>query len=131
MTKRSKRFLRDLRRAICLKNTTRNCSLRPTCIKLTRQMNSLKILHLANDYAGSAVYKNLVTALDQEGLTQIIYCHVRDAGLINKNKVEFRDPDCRIIYSHILNKTIDRILYPLKIKKILADVERKIDLTQV
>lgn len=94
-------------------------------------MNSLKILHLANDYAGSAVYKNLVTALDEEGLTQIIYCPVRDAGLINKNKVEFRDPGSRIIYSHILNKTIDRILYPLKIKKILADVERKVNLTQV
>ncbi|HRO85697.1 MAG TPA: glycosyltransferase [Niabella sp.] len=91
----------------------------------------MNILHLANDYAGSAVYKNLVTALDQEGLTQIIYCPVRDAGLINKNKIELKNTNSRIIYSHILNKTTDRILYPLKIKKILADIERKVNLTQV
>ncbi|HRO47708.1 glycosyltransferase [Agriterribacter sp.] len=94
-------------------------------------MNSLKILHLANDYAGSAVYKNLVAALDQEGLTQIVYCPVRNASLIDKNKIGFKNASSQIIYSHILNKTTDRIIYPLKIKKILRDIERKIDLSQV
>ena len=34
-------------------------------------MSSLRILHLANDFAGSEVYKNLVAALDQRGFTQI------------------------------------------------------------
>lgn len=94
-------------------------------------MSSLRILHLANDFAGSEVYKNLVAALDQQGLTQIVYCPVRDAALVNKNKIEFKNPDSTIIYSPILNKFTDRIFYPLKIKKILNDTEKKINFSQI
>ena len=94
-------------------------------------MSSLRILHLANDFAGSEVYKNLVAALDQRGFTQIVYCPVRDTALVNKNKIEFKNPDSQIIYSPILNKFTDRIFYPLKIKKLLNDTEKKINFSQI
>lgn len=94
-------------------------------------MTSIRILHLANDYAGSAVYKHLIAELDKLGITQTVYCPIRHASLMDKNKITFNSPDSRIIYSPILNTTTDRLFYPLKIKKLLRDIEQQIDLSKI
>lgn len=86
------------------------------------------ILHLANDYSGSTVYKNLVDNLDQMGVQQTIYTPIRDIKCANKNKVDFTVDGSRTIYSPILNSHLDRILFKTKVKKILGDVESKVDL---
>lgn len=84
-------------------------------------------LHLTNDFAGSAVYKNLISELDQIGQPQIVYTPLRNAGSVDKNKIDLSVDGSKIIYSPILNLHTDRIFYKLKIKKILKDVECKID----
>ncbi|BFO66785.1 glycosyltransferase [Chryseobacterium sp. KCF3-3] len=89
------------------------------------------ILHITNDYSGSTVYKNLVRELDNNGLEQIVYNPFRESSRIGKNKIDFKTTHSQIIYSHILSKYADRVLYKKKIKKIVQDIEAKIDLKTV
>jgi len=89
------------------------------------------ILHISNDYSGSTVYKNLVGELDNLGLTQIVYNPIKEKSRIGKNKIELKVKDSKIIYSNILNKITDRIFYRKKLKKILKDIESKIDFSKV
>lgn len=94
-------------------------------------MNNSKILHLANDYSGSTVYKNLINQLDQLGIEQIVYTPVKSKKSIGKNEIELNRAGSKIIYSNILNTTSDRIFYRLKVKKILKDIESKVDFSRV
>ncbi len=89
------------------------------------------ILHITNDYSGSTVYKNLIGELDKLGLSQIVYNPIKERSRIGKNEISFSIKDSKIIYSHILNKTTDRVFYAKKIKKILKDIESKIDLSKI
>lgn len=89
------------------------------------------ILHITNDYSGSTVYKNLVGELDELGLSQIVYNPIREGNRIGKNEIEFKSRDSLIVYSHILNKLTDRIFYRKKIKKIVKDIEDKIDFSNI
>jgi len=89
------------------------------------------ILHITNDYSGSTVYKNLVGELDNLGIAQVIYTPVKSETSIGKNKTDLKVSSSEIIYSHILNKTTDRIFYRNKIKKIVKDIETKIDLSKI
>lgn len=89
------------------------------------------IFHVTNDYSGSTVYKNLVGELDNLGLPQIVYNPIKEKSRIGKNKIDLNVADSEIIYSHILNQTTDRIFYKQKIKKILKDIESKVDLSKI
>jgi len=89
------------------------------------------ILHITNDYSGSQVYKNLIRELDQLGIKQTVYTPVKTKLSVYKNKINLNVKGAQIIYSNILNKNIDRIFYRLKIRKILKDIEKKIDLSNV
>jgi glycosyltransferase involved in cell wall biosynthesis len=91
----------------------------------------LNILHLANDYSGSEVYKNLVMKLDDLDLIQTVYTAIRNPLLIGKNRVAFKHEESTIIYSYILSKYIDRIFLHKKINKIIQDIEFKIDIENV
>ena len=89
------------------------------------------ILHITNDYSGSTVYKNLVKNLDDLHVEQIVYTPVRDAARLDKNKIDLKSDHSHIIYSHILSKYTDRIFYRKKIKKIVKDIEAKVDLSKI
>lgn len=89
------------------------------------------VLHITNDYSGSTVYKNLVKELDYLNIEQTIYNPIRDASRIGRNKIDFENSQSQVIYSHILSKYTDRIFYQKKIKKIVRDIEAKIDLTKI
>lgn len=91
----------------------------------------VKVLHIANDYAGSTVYMNLAKELDHLGVGQVIYTAIREKSLIGKNSISFTDQTSEIIYSAILNWHIDRIFYPYKIFKILRDIQKKVDLSKI
>jgi len=92
-------------------------------------MNS-NILHITNDYTGSAVYKNLVREIDLLGLSQTVYTPVRNKSQIDKNIIEFELSDSKIYYRNIL-KLKDRILFKNKIRKIVRDVENNVDLDKI
>lgn len=83
------------------------------------------ILHLTNDYSGSKVYMNLISALDNLVLDQYIYVPLRSSNLVGKNKINFLSSKSHIYYSPILS-TYTRLNYKAKIKRIVRDVESKI-----
>ncbi|MFD2966712.1 glycosyltransferase family 4 protein [Sphingobacterium bambusae] len=89
------------------------------------------ILHICNDFSGSTVYKNLFQELDGLGISQSVYHPTRDKYRINKNHITFKNEGSRIHYDYVLNKSIDRIWYRHKIKKIVSAIERKIDLSKI
>ncbi len=89
------------------------------------------ILHITNDYSGSTVYKNLINELDKCGIQQIVYHPLREKGRVNKNKIDFSISASKIVYRPILSKYLDRIFYRKKIDKIVADLERTIDLNKI
>lgn len=89
------------------------------------------ILHITNDYSGSTVYSNLVKELDRIGLKQIIYNPIREKRRVGKNKITFETKGSKIIYRPILNYTSDRVFYPLKIKKLINDIQSLIDIKQI
>lgn len=89
------------------------------------------ILHIANDYSGSTVYKNLIRELDKLGLSQIIYNPIKEKKRIGENEINLSVEDSEIIYSHILNKTTDRVFFGKKIKKIVKDIESRVDLSKI
>lgn len=91
----------------------------------------INVLHIANDYTGSKVYKNLVSELDNLGLQQFVYTAIKESIKIGKNLVEFNTVGSEIVYSDILNYHLDKILYKSKIKKILKDIESKINFSKV
>lgn len=89
------------------------------------------VLHITNDYSGSTVYKNLVGELDNLGIKQVVYTPVKSVANIGKNRICLKTDGSDIIYSHILNKTTDRLLYGAKVRKICKDIETKVDLSKV
>lgn len=89
-----------------------------------------EVLHIANDYSGSKVYKNLFSALDDLQLRQTAYVPIRNRSLIDKNKIDFKITNSQIIYSPILS-TYTRVNYNAKIKKILKDIETKITISNI
>lgn len=93
--------------------------------------NSLSVLHIANDYTGSKVYKNLVAELDRLEVRQIIYTPIRDASKVGSNHIDLSTNNSGIIYSPVLNKYLDRLAYPLKILKIYKDISNKVDLNSI
>lgn len=89
------------------------------------------ILHITNSFSGSAIYKNLMSVLDNKGVTQIVYTPVKSAISIGKNKITLNVDESSLIYSNILNMHIDRVFYKCKINKILRDVEAKVDVNDI
>lgn len=89
------------------------------------------VLHITNDYAGSTVYKNLVGALDDLGVEQIVYTPVKENQSIGGNEIPLKTPSSKIIYSNILNKSFDKLFYRLKIRKIMKDLEKKVDVSKI
>ena len=51
-------------------------------------MEHFSILHIANDYSGSTVYKNLIKELDNLGLSQVVYHPIKEKSRIGKNKID-------------------------------------------
>lgn len=88
------------------------------------------ILHLANDYAGSIVYKNLVTALDFLNIDQIIYVPIRNQSLADKNRIKFNSTQSNFFYKHILSP-YTRINYKAKTSRILKDLNKTIDFSKI
>ena len=90
-----------------------------------------KILHLSNDYSGSTVYMNLIRELDNLGVVQVIYNPVREQSRVGKNAIDFKTEGSEIIYRPILNYHVDRVFYPWKVRKVLDDIQKHVDVTKI
>lgn len=88
----------------------------------------MRVLHISNDFAGSKVHSNLVKNLDLLGLEQIVYCPVRDRGLIGNN--QFRSEQTEFIYSYII-KPWYKFFYHFKRNILYQDLKYKVNIENV
>lgn len=88
----------------------------------------MRVLQIANDFAGSKVHKNLFQVLDAKGIEQVIYCPVRDSKQIGGNS--FEGDNVRIIYSNVI-KSYHKYLYHIKRKSLYKDMITKVDVKDV
>lgn len=88
----------------------------------------MKVLQIANDFAGSKVHKNLFQFLDVKGIEQVIYCPVRDPKQVGGNS--FEGASTQIVYSNII-KPYHKYLYHIKRKTLYKDMVAKVDARDV
>lgn len=89
----------------------------------------MHILHLCTDYPYQKIYRELVAHLDALGVQQTVYVPLRDAAEAGRNEYAGSDR-IRTIYSHVL-RPHHRIFYGMKIRRLVEDVESKVDLGKV
>lgn len=88
----------------------------------------MKILHINNGYCDSKVHMNLTRELDNLGIQQIVYCPVRDAEHIDKNRIDGRNTE--FVYSLCI-KSWYRYVYHYKQWKLYRDMKARIDLGEI
>src|SRR5699024_5298024 len=86
----------------------------------------MNILHIANDFSNSNLYKHLVLHLDQLGIKQAVYSAVR-----TQSETQFNLAEINNIHIRNILKSYDRILYRLKIRKIYNDLASQIALSNI
>ncbi|MCH8490807.1 MAG: glycosyltransferase family 4 protein [Oceanicaulis sp.] len=64
-------------------------------------------------------------------MKQIVYSPVKSPALIGKNAITFIESESQLIYSHILNNSIDKVFYARKISKIVVDIESRIEIDKI
>lgn len=89
------------------------------------------ILHIINSYSSTELYRNLIKEIDIIGYSQVIYNPLRNSNNIGNHEVKFVSKESKIVYSPVLNNHLDRILYRFKIRKIMRDIEDRVDLSKI
>lgn len=89
-----------------------------------------RVLHIANNYCGSTVYRLLVEALDRLGVEQVVYALAREESAVGRNAPSLMREDSAVVYSTAW-KRIYRALYHVKLRAILQDVEKNVDLSKI
>jgi glycosyltransferase involved in cell wall biosynthesis len=92
----------------------------------------MHILHIVGSYGGTDVYKNLYTHLDKLGVQQTIFVplNARNHARLNQQLINFSVRNSTIIYSTVL-KSYHRVLYRLKIAKIVRTIKELIDVSNI
>ena len=90
--------------------------------------HNMRVLHIANDFAGSKVHCNLAKALDREGIEQVVYCPVRNKKLLGGN--QFEGDHTEFVYSNCI-KPWYKYVYYYKQWKLYRDLKNHVDLLNV
>ena len=92
----------------------------------------MHILHIANSYGGTEVYKNLFMALDRLGVRQTVFVPLNpnNHNRIGNQLIDFEVQNSKIIYSTALKKR-HKFFYSDKIKTIVHEIEKEVDLETV
>jgi glycosyltransferase involved in cell wall biosynthesis len=92
----------------------------------------LHVLHIANSFGGTAVYSNLILALDRLGIRQTVFVPLnpKNRDRMGSQPIALSVPDSIIIYSIAL-KWYHRYLYNDKINIIKNEIEDKVDIESV
>lgn len=90
------------------------------------------ILHIANSYGGTEVYKNLICELDQFPITQTVFVPLnnRNHSRIGCQSIKFKNIGSSIFYSTKL-KWYHKYLYRLRILKITKEIIKHVDLSTI
>lgn len=84
----------------------------------------MRILHICNDFAGSKVHISLARKIDEKGVSQIIYCPVREECLIGKNQFDGKNID--FTYSFCI-KPWYKYFYHYKADMLYKDMKQNLD----
>ncbi|MFI3303756.1 MAG: glycosyltransferase family 4 protein [Rikenellaceae bacterium] len=92
----------------------------------------IHILHIANSYGGTEVYRNLVQSIDREGVRQTIYVPLNpnNHDRIGRHLVDFEVVGSRVIYSTAL-KRYHKYLYRRKVKRCVDDLLSRVDIREI
>lgn len=92
----------------------------------------MHILHISNSYGGTKVYENLYTQLDKLGVRQTVFVPLNAANhsRVGNQMIDFQTEGSKIIYSTVL-KPRHRIFYMAKIKAIVKDLKKTVDLDSI
>lgn len=85
----------------------------------------MNILHICNDFCGSKVHGNLTRELDEMGVSQTVYCPVREERLLGKN--QFEGKHIRFVYSFCIRFWY-KFVYHYKAYKLYKDMREKVNL---
>lgn len=87
---------------------------------------SAHILHIANDFAGSTVYKQLIQSIDNRGVQQSVFTTIREEKERGKNAVHFKTKGSVIHYSDNW-RAWHRISFTIKAKSNYKNLLKAID----
>ncbi len=92
----------------------------------------MHILHISNSYGGTKVYENLYTQLDKLCVRQTVFVPLNAANhsRVGNQMIDFQTEGSKIIYSTVL-KPRHRIFYMAKIKAIVKDLKKTVDLDRI
>lgn len=88
------------------------------------------VLHIANDYSGSKVYRQLVASLDGLGVTQTVFTTVRTPSALGRNVVTLQQSGSSIHYSDNW-RPYHKLLFHEKVRSNYQALCSRIDLTTV
>lgn len=88
----------------------------------------MKVLHICNDFSGSPVHARLIQALDNKGLSQIVYSPVRSLALMHRNT--FQSKDTKFVYLNNI-KPYHRYLYHVKANGLYQDLKKSITINSI
>ncbi len=83
--------------------------------------NRQRVLHIANDYLGTSLYKALINALNNRGIENDVFVPVK------KGTIQNGMPDNSVVVTPCFN-TIDRLLFITKQRKLIKEMQRLFDL---
>lgn len=88
----------------------------------------MNILHICNDFCGSKVHGNLTRALDNLGVSQTVYCPVREERLLGKN--QFEGKRIQFVYSFCIRSWY-KFVYHYKAFILYKDMRDRVNLDEV
>lgn len=88
----------------------------------------MHILHISNDFSGSKVHISLYENLAKQGISQTIYCPVRNSGQIGENAFVAEGTD--IVYDFVI-RPYHRYVYHVKRQAIFRSLQKKVDLKDI
>ena len=89
----------------------------------------IHVLHICSDYSQQKLYRELILELFKKGIKQTVYVPVRSISEVGKYDISGIE-NVQVIYSHILSFK-HKLLYPIKIKTVLTDIEKKVNLKSI
>jgi len=89
--------------------------------------DKINVLHIANSYGGTAVFKNMFQKLDDLSVQQTVFVplNINNRYRVGSHNIDFKVKESSIIYNTSL-RYIHKFFYGLKIFTILKSVEKEL-----
>lgn len=96
-----------------------------------RGEDDMKVLQIANDYLGTALYASLFHALGDAGVSNVVFVPVRRGGKYRKENDSLREKDESSLIISPCFSSLDRLVYYSKQNKIFAGIRQTVDLDSI